>query len=398
MKLGIIREGKNPPDNRVALSPHQCKVVKRQFPQWELVVQPSPNRCYTNEEYVAAGITMQEDLSDCDVLIGIKEVPIDELIAGKTYFFFSHTKKKQPYNKKLLQAIIHKKIRLIDYECLTYTDKQRILGFGFFAGIVGAHNGLLTYGKKTGSFNLPAVHRFTDFREVIRQYFEVKLPPIKIVSTGNGRVSTGIVETMNMFDIKRVSPSEFLKKKYDYPVYVELTAEQLYKHQDTHVYHRDDFRKHPANYYCDFEAYTQQADVLLNGVYWEKNIPAFFDAKDLAKPDFNIQVIADITCDAYGSIPINYGSTTIPNPTYGVHRQSLEKVAPYLQGTVDVMAVDNLPNELPRDASDFFGVQLTKMVLPELLKKQSDILDRATITQDGVLTTYYEYLTDYVQD
>ncbi|MEY4876081.1 MAG: hypothetical protein RL708_1230 [Bacteroidota bacterium] len=398
MKIGVLREGKNPPDNRVALSPHQCKVVERKYANIDLVVQPSPIRCYSDEEYMQAGITMQEDLSDCDILLGIKEVPIDKLMDNKTYLFFSHTKKKQPHNKNLLQQIIKKNIRLVDYECLTYSDGQRVLGFGFFAGIVGAHNGLLAYGKKTNTFKLPPVHRFKDFREVIHQYFEVKLPNIKIVSTGNGRVSTGVQETMNMFDIKRVDKNEFITKKFEYPVYCELTADDLYKHKDTHVYHRKDFRNHPENYYCDFKPFYKAADVMLNGVYWQKGIAPFFTLEEMRLADFNLQVIADITCDVNGSIPCNVDATTIADPTYGFDPKTFSRTKPFQLGMVDVMAVDNLPNELPRDASDFFGVQLTKNILPELLKDESELIDRATIARDGKLTNHYSYLSDYVAD
>ncbi len=396
MKIGIIREGKNPADNRVALSPHQCKVVMRKFAQVEVVVQPSSVRCYADAEYKEAGISLQNDLSDCDILLGIKEVPVHELINKKTYLFFSHTKKKQPHNKKLLQTILEKKIRLVDYECLTYNDGQRILGFGFFAGIVGAHNGLLAYGKKNNAFHLPAVNKFKDFREVIHQYFEVKLPNVKIVSTGNGRVSTGVQETMNMFDIKRVTKEDFVTKEFEYPVYCELTAEDLYKHQDTHVYHRKDFRNNPTNYYCDFAKFYKAADIMLNGVYWQKGIAPFFTLNDMRKADFNLQVIADITCDVNGSIPCNIGATSITNPTYGFDPKTFEKTKPFQHGMVDVMAVDNLPNELPRDASDFFGVQFTKNVLPELIKSESEIIERATITIQGSLTNHFNYLTDYV--
>ncbi len=397
MKIGVIREEKNPADNRVALSPHQCKVVMRKFESIEIVVQPSPIRCYSDKEYLDAEIVLQENLTDCDILLGIKEVPIHNLIANKTYLFFSHTKKKQPHNKKLLQQIIAHKIKLIDYECLTYADGQRVLGFGFFAGIVGAHNGLLAYGKKTGDFYLPAVHKFKDFREVIRQYFEVKLPNIKIVSTGNGRVSTGVQETMNMFDIKRVTKDEFLSKTFEYPVYCELTAEDLYKHQDTHVYHRKDFRNNPTNYYCDFAKYYKAADIMLNGVYWQKGIAPFFTLDDMKNADFNLQVIADITCDVNGSIPCNIGATSIADPTYGFDPKTCQSTKPFQRGMVDVMAVDNLPNELPRDASDFFGVQLTKIILPEILKQHSEMLNRGTIATDGALTKPYEYLSDYVR-
>jgi alanine dehydrogenase len=398
MKIGVIREGKTPSDNRVALSPHQCKVVVRKFSEIKLVVQPSSIRCYTDSEYIEAGITLQEDITDCDILIGIKEVPIENLIANKTYLFFSHTKKKQPHNKKLLQAIVHKNIKLIDYECLTYGDGQRVLGFGFFAGIVGAHNGLLAYGRKTNTFNLPPVHRFKDFREVIHQYFEVKLPNIKIVCTGNGRVSSGVQETMNMFDIKRVSSDEFIHKNFEYPVYCELTAENLYKHNDTHVYHRKDFRNHPENYYCDFKPFYKAADVMLNGVYWQKGIAPFFTLDEMRKAEFNLQVIADITCDVNGSIPCNVDSTTIDDPTYGFDPKTKSKTKPFQLGMIDVMAVDNLPNELPRDASDFFGVQFTKNILPELLKNESELINRATIANNGNLTNYYQYLSDYITD
>jgi saccharopine dehydrogenase (NAD+, L-lysine forming) len=397
MKIGILREGKVPHDNRVALSPHQCKVIKRKYPQIQIVIQPSIIRCYADFEYEEVGIKLQENLSDCDILLGIKEVPIENLIAEKTYLFFSHTRKKQPHNKKLLQSILKNKIRLIDYECLTYSDGQRVLGFGFFAGIVGAHNGLMAYGKKTSTFHLPPMYKFKDFREVVHQYFEVKLPNIKIISTGNGRVSTGVQETMNMFDIKRVGKNDFLKKIFEYPVYCELTAEDLYKHNDTHVYHRSDFRKNPTNYYCDFEKYYQVADVMLNGVYWQKGIAPFFKMDDIKINNFHIKTIADITCDVNGSIPCNVGATTIADPTYGIDKTTLQKTLPYLPNTIDVMAVDNLPNELPRDASDFFGVQFTKNVLPELLKNESDLLKRATIADSGALTSHFQYLSDYIE-
>jgi saccharopine dehydrogenase (NAD+, L-lysine-forming) len=398
MKIGILKETKSNPDDRVALSPHQCKVVMRKFPQIQIVVQPSNNRCFTNNEYQEAGIVMQDSLEDCNILLGIKEVAIDKLLDGKTYLMFSHTKKKQDHNKKLLQAIIAKKITLIDYECLTYADRQRILGFGFFAGIVGAHNGLLTYGKKTSTFNLPPVHRFKDFREVIRHYFEVQLPPIKIIATGSGRVSTGIVETMNMFDIKKVMNEEFLNKNYEYPVYTELTAEDLYKNKETNIYNRAAFRKDPTQFRCDFAEFYKKADLLLNGVYWEQGIPPFFTLDEMKQADFKIKVIADITCDENGSIPCNLGATTIQNPTYGYDPISGQQTAPYLQNTVDIMAVDNLPNELPRDASDFFGVQLTKYVIPEFFKLQTGILERATIASNGQLTSTYAYLQDYANN
>ncbi|RME33002.1 MAG: alanine dehydrogenase, partial [Deltaproteobacteria bacterium] len=139
MKIGLIREGKVPPDNRVPLTPDQCRFLMDRY-EVDIVVEPSPIRAFRDEEYAALGIPLRTDLSDRDILLGVKEVPIEQLIPGKTYFFFSHTIKKQPYNRPLLQAILRKRIRLIDYEVLTDESGKRVIAFGYFAGMAGAHN------------------------------------------------------------------------------------------------------------------------------------------------------------------------------------------------------------------------------------------------------------------
>ena len=131
MTIGLIKEEKVPKDVRVALTPQQCVEIQNKYAV-KIVVETSADRCYSNDEYKNEGIELVNDLSNCDIILGIKEVPIDKLIEGKTYLFFSHTKKKQPYNQKLMHALIKKKIRMIDYEALTHNDGQRILGFGFF--------------------------------------------------------------------------------------------------------------------------------------------------------------------------------------------------------------------------------------------------------------------------
>ncbi len=397
IKIGLIREEKIPSDTRVAFTPQQCKDIKKLYPSLHIVAEPSSSRCFTDQEYLDAGVDLQDDLSDCDIMLGIKEVPVDKLIAGKTYFFFSHTKKKQPHNQKLMQALIARKIRMIDYETLTYEDGARILGFGTFAGIVGAHNGLMTYGKKTKKFSLIPAHACADMAEMLQQYRYVKLPPVKIAVTGSGRVTAGILEIMHHWDIESVEPEDFLVKEYDYPVYTLLKGAKLYTHKETHSYSRNDFHEHPEEYECRFLPFTQAADILMNGIYWEEQIPRLFERGDIQGPDFRMNVIADITCDENGSVPINMGATTIADPVYGVEKKSLEKVAPF-QNTdriIDVMAVDNLPNELPRDASKHFGEHIIKYVLPELEKTTSAILERATICKDGMLGADFAYLQDY---
>lgn len=397
LKIALIKEGKKIPDTRVALTPEQCKTVKEQFPNIEIKVQSSPNRSYSDAEYEAAGFKIYDDISDCDIMIGIKEVPIEQLIPNKTYFFFSHTKKKQPYNQNLMHALIEKKIRMIDYENITYDDGKRIIGFGYYAGFVGAHNGLLAYGKKTKQYSLIPAHRCKDQEEMLIQLNNLRLPPMKIVVTGWGKVASGILDIMHHWDIPSVEPQDFLETEYDYPVYTHLKGAALYQNKETKEYHRSEFYNHPETYECKFKPYLAQADVLMHGIYWEDKIDIMFRNEDIQAPNHRLKVIADITCDPYGSIPINLGVSTIPDPVYGVNRFTLEKTAPFqtTDDTIDIMAVDNLPNELPRDASEHFGKYMIKYILPELMLEESKILHRATICEGGKLTPHNEYLADY---
>jgi alanine dehydrogenase len=392
--IGLIREGKIPADNRVALTPAQCRWLLKSI-DCKIYVQPSLHRCYTDKEYEQSGVTLQEDLSACNLLLGIKEVPVDMLLTEKTYMFFSHTKKKQPYNKKLMQAMVNKNITLIDYECLEHADGQRIIGFGFFAGIVGAHNGIMAYGERTKEFKLGRVFKQKDYRELIHTYFGLKLPNIKIAVTGSGRVAHGILEVMNLMDVQETEADDYLNLEFDYPVYVHLKGPQLYQHKKNKTYSRADFHANPQDYDCVFSPFINQTDILMNGVYWDKGIPRLFEMEDLKSSDFRIKTISDITDDAGGSIPINLGDCSIDDPVYGVDKISGKKTEPYLKTSVDIMAVGNLPNELPRDASRFFGEQLIKYILSDLLKGGSRIIENATILKAGKLTPQFDYLSDY---
>lgn len=394
-KIGIIKEGKVPADNRVALTPQQCKWVQEHFPMCQVVVQRSETRCFRDREYAAAGIALADSLEACDFLLGIKEVPPSQILQNKTYMCFSHTCKKQPHNQKLLQTILEKKSTLIDYECLRHEDGQRIIGFGFFAGIVGAHNGIMAYGERTGVFKLERVYRQKDFKSLIHTYFGLKLPNIKIAVTGSGRVAHGILEIMNLLGVIEVEKNEYVSREFAYPVYVQLKGADLYARLDGLPYNREHFHKQPQEYRSLFPEYLPHTDVLMNGVFWDKNVPRLFQKEAIRSAAFRIQTIADITDDANGSVPINVGDQTIEDPVYGIDRSSFAKTTPYVPNSVDVMAVGNLPNELPRDASKYFGEQLIKYILPDLLQGGSDIIKRATIVSEGKLTEEYDYLCDY---
>lgn len=398
-RIGLIRETKIPNDNRVALIPAQCKWLQKHFPSLKIFVQRSDSRCFSDKEYTSAGVEVVDDLSHCDYLFGIKEVDPGQLIEGKKYLFFSHTRKMQAVNRHLFKTLLKKKITLIDYECLEHDDGQRILGFGFFAGVVGAHNGIMAYGQRTGQYQLPRVYRQSSFRQLIHSYFGLRLPNIKVVVTGSGRVAHGLLEIMNLLGIIEVEPDEYLSRRFSYPVFTQLKGNTLYRHRQNGSYQRESFHRQPENYECLFPAYFPHTDILLNGIFWDNRMPRLFEWEDLASDDFRIQTIADITDDRNGSVPCNLGDATIEDPVYGVNRKTRERTPPYLPGSVDVMAVGNLPNELPRDASRYFGEQLIKYVLEELLtKKDSPVIHRATIVDSGNITAPFAYLAAYAEE
>src|SRR5882724_3910564 len=395
IRIGLIREGKLPADNRVALIPSQCKWLQKNSSDIRIIVQSSPHRCFSDKEYLAAGVEVKEDMNDCDILLGIKEVPMQDLIPEKKYLFFSHTRKRQLYNQQLFRSMIDKKITLIDYECMEHDDGQRILGFGFFAGVVGAHNGIMAYGKRTGQYHLERVYKQQNFRQLIHTYFGLKLPNIKVAVTGSGRVAHGLLEIMNLLGIVEMEPDEYLERNFAYPVFTQIKGADLYTHKLTNTYNREDFHLHSQDYLCKFHDYIKATDILMNGIYWDRQMPRLFEWEDLADPGFNIKTIADITDDKGGSVPCNLGDTNLEEPVYGVDKISRQRTAPYLPGSIDVMAVGNLPNELPRDASRYFGEQLIKYILEDLVKGGSKIIERATMVREGRLTEPYSYLAGY---
>lgn len=397
LNIGIIREGKVPSDSRVAFSPAQCKWMTNHFPNIKIFVQPSPIRCFKDREYEQRGIEIKEDLRDCDILFGIKEVPSYQLIPEKTYLFFSHTRKKQSYNQQLFREIIDRNITLIDYECFQYENKQRILGFGYFAGIVGAHNGLMAYGKRTGAFDLDRAFEQMTYNDLLALYDDVTLPVMKIAVTGSGRVANGVLDLLGKLGVKKVDPAVYLKNNFNTPVFTQLKGGDLYKHKGGYEFVREDFFEKASEYSCEFLPYTKTTDLLINGIYWDENIPRLFECDDLSDERFSIQTIADITDDKHGSVPCNLGDSTIEFPVYGIDKKTHRKTPPYLPGSVDVMAVGNLPNELPREASEHFGNQLLKYIFEDLIGGGSPVIERATMVEKGRITPHFEYLTDYAE-
>lgn len=397
MKIGIIREQKNPPDNRVPLSPGVCAALKNKG--IEVIVESSPDRCFSDEEYRKEGIEISDDLSDCNVLMGVKEVPIEHLIENKTYFFFSHTIKEQAHNRKLLQAILKKNIRLIDYEVLTDASGKRVIAFGEFAGMVGAHNALWTFGQRTKLFSLPRMKDLSGYYEAKEIYSQSKFPPSKIVLTGQGRVGQGAALVLNDMGIKKIDPRDFLNKKFDYPVYTHLGTKDYVKTRNNTPFEKSEYYKFPNRFENTFIKYAGVSDIFINGIFYNKAAPPFFTSEEMRTSDFKIKVIADVTCDIApeSSVPSTLFASTISDPVFGYNPITQKADEPFKNNVIDVMSIDNLPNELARDASKQFGKTFEALILEALLEGPNHrMMVDATLTSDGKLTEKFQYLKSYV--
>jgi saccharopine dehydrogenase (NAD+, L-lysine forming) len=398
MKIGILRETKTPPDRRVPLTPAQCSTIATEFTDHELVVQPSPIRCFSDDEYRAGGIVLQEDLVDCDILLGVKEVKPETLIPGKTCLFFSHTAKEQPYNRKLLQAIARKKITLVDYEYLTRADKTRVVAFGRWAGIVGAYNGLRAYGMRTGAFHLEPAWGLRGLNEMKQCLENVKAGRARISLTGGGRVAQGAVEILRAAGIREVTPEAYLEGAFNEAVFCRLDPWHYTRHRDGREFDFTHFISSPAEYENAFIPYAKKSDMYIACHFWDPDSPVLLSSDDLRMPDISLVVIADISCDIDGPIASTIRASTIEEPLYGYDPATGKEVPDaFAEGVITVMAVDNLPGELPRDASEDFGRALMEHVIPALLGSgDQEIVGRATIMRDGELTQSFSYLENYL--
>jgi saccharopine dehydrogenase (NAD+, L-lysine-forming) len=399
--VGLLREGRTPPDRRVALTPKKCVELQTTYPGLRVRVQPSPHRAYSDQEYRDLGIEVAEDLLPCDLLLAVKEVPVDQLLPGKTYLFFSHTVKQQPRNRELLRAVLRLGITLIDYELLTNAAGERIVAFGRFAGIVGAYNGLLTYGRKHGLYDLKPAHLCIDMEDMQEEYFKVKaLPPIKIAVTGSGRVAGGALEVLDKMGLRQVSVHDYLHRDFRQPVYAQLRSSDYHRRRDGRAWDTAHFHAHPEAYESDFARFLPLTDLLIACAYWHPAAPRLFTEADTQQPDFKINTIADVTCDVDGSIPLTKRSSTIAAPAFDYNPNTGELEAAYSRPeNITLMAVDNLPCELPRNASRDFGRQLLDQVFPHVLGGDgAGVLARATIAQRGQLCPRYDYLADYVAE
>jgi len=397
MKFGIITERKNPPDRRVVFSPDALVTLKNNFPDASIKVETSAVRIFSDEAYQEKGFEISNSLEDCDVLIGVKEVPIDALLPNKKYFFFSHTIKKQPYNRKLLQAILEKNIELYDHETIVDDKNGRLIGFGRYAGIVGAYNAMRAFGLKYELFAIPKAETLPDQKSLIERLRKNRLPNIKIVLTGRGKVAYGAKEILDGMKIKEVNVSDYLTKSYDQPVYTFIDVLDYNKRLDGQELDKFDFYNNPKEYTSNFERFALVSDMLITGHFYGNDAPIILSREMLQHPKCQLKVVADISCDVDGPIACTLRASTIAEPLYGYLPSEHKEVAYNHPAAITVMAVDNLPCELPKDASEGFGDMFLNHVIPAFFNGDKDsILQRAKITENGKLTARFSYLQDYV--
>jgi alanine dehydrogenase len=397
MKFAIIKERKNPPDRRVVFPPNLCEAVVKQFPKVEFLVEQSDVRFFNDSAYSEKGFNVTGTVEDCEVMLGVKEVPVDALIPNKKYFFFSHTIKKAPYNRKLLQAVLSKNIELYDHETITKASGSRLIGFGRYAGIVGAYNGFIAYGKKYGLWNMPKAENLSNLDEMKLELDKLKLPNVKICLTGNGKVAYGAKEILDHLNIKEVSVQEYLSDSFTEAVYCKIDVLDYNKRKDGQLLDKKDFYTNAVAYESDFMRFSALTDYFIAGHFYDNTAPYLYTREDCKSDEFNIKVVADVSCDIDGPVASTIRPSTIADPIYGYDPQTESEIDFMDDKAIVVMAVDNLPCELPKDASEGFGEMFLEHVIPAFFNNDADgILERARMTKDGKLTERYAYLQDYV--
>ena len=399
--IGIIRESRND-ENRTPLVPEHIKKYKESNPNINFIIQPSNSRCFSDEEYELCGAKINENLNQCSIIFGVKEIDPNILINNRTYLFFSHTfkinkqqKNIEKHKKDLLLSILNKKITLIDYENIRGKNGTRCLGFGRFAGIVGCYNTLNLLLKVLGKQSLASAYKINDYERLVLNLKNLYFPKTKILVTGDGRVAKGVIELLNLTNIKAVSKKDFLEKKFDQPIFCNLETKDYVTNNSSTNFNLEHFIDNPQDYSSSALQYLKETDILISAHYWDPSSPKIFENEDL-KVLQNLKIVGDITCDINGSVPTTIRSTTIEEPNYWIERYTLKEIDENNDG-IAVMAVDNLPSELPRDSSTEFSEGIIKEVLPFLLKEDDGRILNGTITTDGSFLEKYNYLNDYIR-
>jgi len=366
-------------------------------PNLAVWVQPCPHRCFSDAEYAQAGAVITEDVAGADYLLGIKERLAETLLPGKHYIFFSHTIKGQLNNRELLQQVLAQGCRLSDYEAITDENGSRTVAFGYFAGMVGALHALRMVGLRTGRFSGKAPKDYESLDQATHDLAKVNLQGLRFVLTGHGRVAMGAAQVLVAVGFTKVQPAVFSGETASGPVFTQLGSADLYALKDGSAWKNSShFYSHPTLYNSTFAPFLAQADGLITGAYWGQGYPKLFSMQELARPQTRLRYIADISCDILGGVPCTHRASTIEAPYFDIDPNTgAEQPAFSGDSLVSMMTIDNLPSEMPTEATRHFGRQLMDIFIDDLLA-DGPIAQRAIVADNGRLTHAFAYLQEYV--
>jgi len=425
--IGIRREDKNKWERRVPFSPADILELHNQF-GINFIVQPSKIRIFSDEEYKSAGAEINENLKAADVIFAVKEIPTNLLEHGKTYLFFSHTIKGQPYNMKMLQRLMKLECNLIDYERIVGKKNNRLISFSRYAGIAGLIETLHAYGRKmklkghvTPFEELKQAYQYESLDEakkhiqrigkiIFRDGLPDKMVPLTVGFLGYGNVSKGAQEIFDLLPFKTLQPDELKKtigngKIDNHFLYKIVFKEEDIVKPDSGSFDLQEYYDHPERFESTFGNYLPYLKILINGVYWTEKYPRFVTMENLKKENTGIEVIGDISCDINGSIEITRESTMPDNACYTYYAEDESFVDGIQKNGVTVMAIDNLPCEFSRDASSSFSGELKGFVndiaTADFSEDYSDInlsyeIKKGVILYNGRLTEEYEYMNQFL--
>lgn len=434
--IGIRREDKNQWERRVPLTPRQVRLLREEH-QVETHIQPSSIRVFSDNQYRAAGALVTEELTSCPLVFAIKEIPEAFFQEGKTYVFFAHVIKGQKFNMPMLRRMLELGCNLVDYEKMEDADGQRLLFFGPQAGRAGMMDTLWAFGQRLNWEGLPTAfqeltpaHEYGSLDEAkqalaavgarIRQEgLPSSLTPLVCGFSGYGKVAQGAQEIFDLLPVKELPPEDLVR-------FVESgssSTKQLYKvvfHEKHMVrpkapappFELQDYYDHPERYEPQFEQYVPCLTLLMNCIYWDERYPRLVTRPLLRRlfgedgtPPPRLRVIGDVSCDLEGAVECTLRATDPGHPVY-VYEPAFDHIRDGVAGNGPVvMAVDNLPCELPLESSTGFGealapfvpalanadfsVAFERCVLPEAIKK-------AVIAYHGELTGPFRYLSRHL--
>lgn len=391
MKIGILKE------TVAAISPQSVAKIKEQCREdISIALEKFSDRVFNFQEYGYLGATEQEDLADCDVLMGINEPIVETLIPNKHYFFFGRKKGGKYYSKKLLKALIEKNITYTDFGYLKDVDDKPLCNIGFYAGIAGAYNTMRLWAIQNNMEDVGGITSFYSVDKLIPVARKMKRQKTKVLVSGDGNVSLGVQAVLRFLQMDVVPfGSKERKKSFFYSV---VCSKDLVERIDGKPYDREDFYYHPEQYRSKFASLTEKYDVYIAAHKWEEGQPTYMREEYVRNANTRIKTIGDMTCEAKGSLQTTLKVSSEEDPFYGVKasENGLEICSITDNDAIAVTAVYGLYNALPKDVSTAFSTMLEPIILKQGESDIDRIIDRATVIKNGKITSDYAYLKDYM--